>query len=346
MMTSYMKGAISAALLTAAMLGAEPVWAADEEVTLSVSLFTPPSSDLNKSFRSIQEALNEETGGRITFEMYEASQMGPAPRQYDMVRKGVADITVALLGLTPGRFPMMEMLDMAGVVDTELGENVAGPASAAVLDLSETYLSKELAGVKLLNITVLPNPIIITKEEYTDLDDLKNLRIRHPGPTHAKTLEALGAVPTFVPSTEMSEAIARGNIDGILTGYTGIRSFKLLDSAKYVLELASGGMTFAVVMNQDAYDKMPDDLKAAFDKHFGPEGQQFWGRVLARGEIEAREELVEQGLVIRGLSAEDSEKFSEISQHLREETAAELDAKGLNASKFLTDLEATAATYR
>ncbi len=314
--------------------------------TLSVSLFTPPSSDLNRLFRTIDEALAAETDGQLALELFEASQMGPAPRQFDLVRQGVADISVALLGLTPGRFPRMELLDMAGVIDSGGGADVAAPISAAVLDLADSHLSDELAGVRLLNITVLPNPIILTADEITSLDQLQNQRIRHPGPAHSRTLEALGAVPTFVPSTEMSEALARGTVDGVLTGYAGLRSFHLLDSAQYVIELASGGMTFAVVMNQDAYDSIPEELRPAFDRHFGPEGQGEWGRLLAQGEVDAREQMIEAGAIVRSLSDEDAAAFAEISAGLRDEAAAALDADGRDGTGFLEALTAASQAYR
>lgn len=319
---------------------------ANDSIELSVSLFTPPSSDLNKRFRTIEAALGAETGGRITFKMFEASQMGPAPRQFDMVRTGVADMSVALLGLTPGRFPLLETLDLAEVVPPGVGEDIVSPVSAAALDLREKYLTDELAGVKLLNITLLPDPIIITTKEITDLAQIKNLRIRHPGPVHAATLEAIGAVPTFVQSTEMSEALARGTIDGALTGYTGVRSFKLMDSAKHVLELASGGMTFAVVMNEDAYNRIPADLRPAFDQYFGKAGQAAWGRVLAHGERVAHDQLVADGLQVTALSPDDKAAFAQISQRLKTAAGQALDAKGQPGTAFLSDLEAASAAYR
>ena len=119
-----------------------------------------------------------------------------------------------------------------------------------------------------------------------------------------------------------------------------------MDSAKYVIELASGGMTFAVVMNQKAYDKIPADLKPAFDKHFGPQGQGEWGRVLARAEVEVRDELMGQGLVVKSLSEADTAAFAEMSARLRADTAQALDAKGLDATEFLNALDVAAAAYR
>ncbi|WP_170253574.1 MULTISPECIES: TRAP transporter substrate-binding protein DctP [Alphaproteobacteria] len=339
------KVALCAAIVGLCAIAGGPSMAAEEKVKLSVSLFTPPSSDLNKQMRKINEALDKETGGRLNLELYEASQMGPAPRQFDLARTGVSDIAVALLGLTPGRFPLMEMLDIAGVADSGTGLDIVAPVSAAALELSDRYLQRELNGVKLLNVTILPNPVLLTTREIMGLDEIKNKRIRYPGPAYAKMLESVHSVPTFIASTEMGEALSRGTIDGALTGYAGIVSFKLLDSARYLLELASGGMTFVVVMNPAAYEKLPDDLKSAFDKHFGAQGQREWGRVLARGELESRDELVQKGLVIKSLSPQDAEAFAQISKKLQSDAADALDAKGMNGTEFLKSLAEVSKRY-
>lgn len=337
----------AAALALGVLLSGMPgqAHAQDETVQLTVSLLTPPASDLNKQFRRIQQALDEETGGRIQFTLYEASQMGPGPRQFDLVRTGVADISVMLLGLAPGRFPLLELLDLARVIDEGVEENVAVPATSAALELADEYLVDELAGVKLLNITVLPNPIVLTRRPVETLDGLANIRIRYPGPAHAATLDALGAVATAVQSNEMAEALARGNVDGALTGYTGIDVFKLQDSARYVLELASGGMAFAVVMSQAAYDRIPADLREAFDRHFGQQGQKSWGQLLAIGEVQAREVLSDV-LEIRQLSEEDTARFREIADRLRDEAVSRRDADGKPATEFLEALARRSEAYR
>lgn len=326
-------------------LGLAPAHAQDEEVTLKVSFFTPPSSDNNKQVRKIEERLLEQTDGRLKLDFYEASQMGPAPRQFDLVRTGVADISIMLIGLAPGRFPLLEMLDYAGVIDEGVNAEVAVPATAAALDMADEYLADEMVGVKLLNIAVLPNPIVISKEPINSLEDLRNTRIRHPGAAHAVMLEEVGAVPTAVQSNEMAEALARGVVDGVLTGYTGVDVFQLQDSAEYVLELPSGGMTFIAVMNQDSYDALPDDLKEVFDTQFGPANQQEWGEHLAIGEVNARDRLREH-LTITQLPEADIEQFREITAGIREEAAAERDADGVPGTEFLEQLRERGEAYR
>lgn len=339
---SVLAGLVGA--IAALPLGLSPAHA-QEDVTLKVSFFTPPSSDNNKLVRRLEERLTAETGGRLKLDFYEASQMGPAPRQFDLVRTGVADLSIMLIGLAPGRFPLLEMLDYAGVIDEGVSAQVAVPASAAALEMRDEYLAKEMSGVKLLNIGVLPNPIIISKDPINSLEDLKNMRIRHPGAAHAVMLEEVGAVPTAIQSNEMAEALARGVVDGVLTGYTGVDVFKLQDSAKYVLELPSGGMTFIAVMNQESYDVLPDDLKAIFDTQFGPDNQQEWGEHLAIGEVEARDRL-RDGLTITRLPEADIETFREITASIRAEAAKKRDGKGVPGTEFLEQLRERGEAYR
>ncbi|WP_238366862.1 TRAP transporter substrate-binding protein DctP [Mesobacterium pallidum] len=331
--------------LAALPLGLAPAQAQDAEATLKVSFFTPPSSDNNKLVRRLQERLTEATDGRLVLDFYEASQMGPAPRQFDLVRTGVADVSIMLIGLAPGRFPLLEMLDYAGVIDEGVSPEVAVPATSAALEMSDAYLSREMAGVKLLNIAVLPNPIIISKDPITSLADLKNKRIRHPGAAHAVMLEKVGAVPTAVQSNEMAEALARGVVDGVLTGYTGVDVFQLQDSATYVLELPSGGMTFIAVMNQDSYDALPADLQDIFDTQFGPANQAEWGAHLAIGEVEARDRL-RADLTITQLPEADIAQFREVTAGIREGAAAERDAKGIPGTEFLEQLRKRGESYR
>src|SRR5690348_345697 len=76
-----------------------------QNVELKVSMFAPPSLSFNKEFVIVAQELEQKTQGRLKLALFHSSQLGPAPRQYDLVRTGVADIAYHLTGFTPGRFP-------------------------------------------------------------------------------------------------------------------------------------------------------------------------------------------------------------------------------------------------
>ena len=46
----------------------------------------------------------------MDIEIYPAGQMGPPPRQFDLARTGVADLAFIYTALSPGRFPLTDIL--------------------------------------------------------------------------------------------------------------------------------------------------------------------------------------------------------------------------------------------
>lgn len=321
----------AAALATATLVTALPAAA---ETTLKVSLFTPPVSPLNEQFERIKAGLAEATGGELVLELYESSQMGPPVRQFDLVRTGVADITVVFLGLTPGRFSMSQLAEMPGMSDPGVSEEASYAVSQATMELGTEYLADEYPSAMLLNVAMLPNPIILTKQEVTKLSDIEGLRLRHPGEIHAATIEKLGGVPVLVQPTELAEALSRGQIDGALTAYSGIMNYQLQDSAKFAYELPTGGLEFAVVMNTESYENLPDDLKPAFDEYFGAGGQDAWGRLLGAGEVRLREHLETLGVQVRQPSEEDLATFNAMVPDLQEAAIEALESEGKPARAF------------
>ncbi|MGA8319673.1 MAG: hypothetical protein WB774_02335, partial [Xanthobacteraceae bacterium] len=95
---------ICAAIAALALATIEP--AAAQVVQLKASLFTPSGNPIVRATEKWADDLKEKSGGRLNISVFPGGQMGPPPRQFDLVRTGVADIAVILNGSTPGRFPL------------------------------------------------------------------------------------------------------------------------------------------------------------------------------------------------------------------------------------------------
>lgn len=312
-----------------------------QTVELKVSVFTPPVNPFSVEMERIGKEILAKTNGRLKLNIFHASQMGPAPRQFDLVRAGVADIAVVFHGLTPGRFPMTEIAELPALMG-----GVGYPAAMAMQGNLNEFLAAEHPGVKVLDFAVTPNPILISRMELRTLADLKGKRIRHPGPVHSATIAALGAVPVLVQPFEMAEALARGQIDGAVTGTGGTVSFKLQDTARFMLEMPMGRLTNAVVMSPAAYDKLPPDLRDAFDDYFGPRGQPSWGRLLDRSEAADRGVLIKDGVKPVALDAQNLAEFNALAIKLQETAVVDLEKKGRPARAYFERLKASMAKYQ
>lgn len=311
--------------------------ASAQTTELKVSVFTPPINPLSVEMERARKEIEAKTNGKLKLNVFHSSQMGPPPRQFDLVRTGVADIAVVFNGLTPGRFPMTELAELPGLI-----KGSSFSTTMAMRENAQEFLAAEYPDVKILNFAVTPNPILISRTEIKTLADWKGKRIRHPGPVHSATISALGAVPVLVQPFELAEALARGQIDGAVSGAGGIVSFKLQDSARYVLDMETGGLTFAVVMNSAAYDRIPADLRKAFDEYFGPGGQPAWSKILDVDEANNRALLARDGVKFGSLGAADAAEFSIIASKLQLSMVDDLEKKGLKARAFLEKLKAAA----
>lgn len=338
-----MKSMIVPALLAGLMISATGIGygtAQAQTTEIKVSLFTPPINPFSVEMERIAKELDSQTGGKLKLSIFHASQLGPAPRQFDLIRTGVADMAVVFQGLTPGRFPMTQVAELPGLV-----RNAGQPVAMALQDQLQEFLATEYPGTKVLGFSITPNPMLISRVPLTSLADLKGKRLRHPGPVHSATLSALGAVPTLVQPFEMAEALRRGQIDGAVTGYGGAMSFKMEEFAREVLEMPTGGLVFAVVMNAEAYERIPADLRKIFDQHFGPAAQSSWGRLLDADEANRRAHFVKLGINIRSLNEKDLAAFNSIATKVQEATVEELEKKGLPARAYFEKLTKSIAKY-
>ena len=307
---------------------------AQDVIELKVSMFSPPSNTLNKEFVKVARDVEEKSKGRLKLALFHTSQLGPPPRQYDLVRTGVADMAYILGGLTPGRFPLSDLAIAPGVSPSAL---VGG---RAMLEVAEDT-AKEFPGVRLLApIPVSPNPIF-TKNEIRRLADLKGLRIRHPGPLQAAAIAAIGAVPVAVQPAEVGDALARGQIDGLTAGYGGVTSFKWQESVRYFVRIHVGSGLFAVIMNPDSYAKLPDDLKKVVDEVIAQPDR--WNRAVDEGEAADRNQLLGEGVKEVVLNDADKATYDGLVAKLWDEMIADMEKKGLPARAYFTKLRAAIA---
>ncbi len=307
---------------------------------LKVSLFTPATNDINLAFEAMGKTLEQKSGGRLKLNFFHASQLGPPPRQYDLVRTGVADLTYHLHGLTSGRFPLTELAELPGVTTT-------GAATGTVLtELLGEYLAAEHQGTRVLGFLVGATlPLMTTKLEVRSLADLKGRRFRHPGPILSATIAAVGAAPVAIQPGDVHDALAKGVVDGAVIGYTGASAFKLHELIRHVAEINFGGVTFVAAMNPAAYDKLPADLKKLIDEFSGTAGLSHWAAQFDVAEARNRELLIKAGAKMTRLDAKEQAAFDAIAVKLQETTIAELEKKGVPAKAYFAKLKQAIARH-
>jgi TRAP-type transport system periplasmic protein len=213
------------ALMRLAVIGASlcaAFSASAQTIELKATHFLPPNHTFHKELQRWADELAQKSGGRLKISIFPSAQMGPPPRQFDLVRTGVADIGVALTGLTPGRFPMTEISNLPFACPT------SSFCSKRMSELAPKYLAGEYAGVKLLHV-VITSPLVLhlSKTKINTISDFKGLRIRYAGELFAQSVKAFGGTPVAVPPGDVVDAMGKGTIDGALFPFEAAQSFQL-----------------------------------------------------------------------------------------------------------------------
>jgi len=319
-----------AALLTvAARAPAAPA----QTFELKLSHFVPPNHTFHKWAIAWTEELTKQSGGRLKFQIYPNGQLvGPPNRQLDAARNGITDIAFVLHTVTPGRYPMTELAQLA-FTWPKAGSSSA-ITSKRLAELAPTYLAAEHTGLHILWLAVA-NPIVVySKNPLRKLDDFKGVKIRFAGVQNRQLVDAFGAVPLFIAPPDSQDALAKGIIEGATFPHEGALSLDLASVVKHVTEPGMSTAPFALVMNPAKYNSLPPDLKALIDKTSGPAAAERFGKEWEAAEKFARDEAVKQGVQIHTLSDADVAELKRRLAPRVEEAIAALEKDGKPARKF------------
>ena len=114
-----------------------------------------------------------------------------------------------------------------------------------------------------------PGTLHTTNKLIKTPEDMKGMRIRRPSAVAGDIIESMGASPVGLPANDMYTSLQRGVVDGLSFPWEAVTTFKIDEITKYHTNIPFYSSALMVTMNQDAYDKLPDDLKKVLDDNSG-----------------------------------------------------------------------------
>ncbi|MCX7256714.1 MAG: TRAP transporter substrate-binding protein [Polaromonas sp.] len=341
-----MKITLTRSLLMAALAwtATQPVLA--QEVTFKISHFLPAVASTQKAvLQPWCDEMGQLSSGRIKCQFYPSMQLGGTPGQLaDQVKNGVADIAWTAPGYSPGRFPKTEALELPGVLP--LGGLAGG---RAIWDFYGQQLKDEYKDYKVLALHGDGGMNIHTASKLlASAGDFKGVKLRAPNRTIARTLTALGATPVAMPPAQVTEAIAKGVVDGASAVWEVMLPTKLDEVTKFHFETPAdrpvmGATVLALLMNKQKYDALPADLKAIVDKVSGLPLVERYGKVWDEASIAARNKVTalpgHKLTVVSGATYDAILKQTEV---VEKEWLADAKAKNINGEALLAAARASA----
>lgn len=335
-LTSFLASTVVAFGVTTSAMAAD--------INLTISSWLPPTHPINTDMlQGLIDMMGEATDGKVGGEI--KMGLAPPPAQMDLILDGAADITILFNGYQPGRFVGTKLIELPGY------EGNAEAASVAYWRVHEKYLAEldEFKGTKVVALTTHGPGQIHSNKAVSGLADLQDLKTRLGGGVSADVGAELGLIGIQVPAPKVYETLASGAADAVAMNMGERISFKLNEVAKNVYEMPGGFYrgAFAVIMSQEKFDSLPDDVKTALEeKVFGETASKMMGVAWDASDVRAREATTAAGdNTIVTASEEDQAAFAEMAERVRTKVLAEISEKGIDANAAAEMVKSEMAAY-
>jgi len=277
---------------------------AADPVKLKFASFWPVTHKVCGLNQQFCEEVKKRTNGQVDITHYAGGTLAPAPKVFNSVLTGIADIGLAAAALTRGRFPMAEAFD------APMGFPSAWVASHVANDAYDKFKPKEWEKVHVLNMMCVGPAIPLTiQKQVKTMDDLKGLKVRSVG-RQADMVKALGATPVAMDPAEMYEALRRTVLDGVVGPAEMLQGWKLGDLVRYVTVPKGIGNAplFYFVMNKEKWDKLSPDMQKIVSE-VSLEWREKYAMAAQELDIEGMAQLKAHNGQLTVLSDEESKKW-------------------------------------
>ncbi|AFT71125.1 TRAP transporter-DctP subunit [Alloalcanivorax dieselolei B5] len=210
---------------------------------LKLGLIVPGSHAWSKAAETFGEDLEKQSGGEYSVAVFPAGQLGSEAQMLQQLQTGALDMAFMTAAEVANRVP-----DLGALFAPYLAENVMeadrllnGPTAQALLE----ELPRK-AGVVGLGYGVAGMRLMLTAFPAEDVQGINDHKIRiTPFPPVQDFYRLLGAVSTPMPVTDVYDALANGQVDGVDADLELVWKLRLYERAKTVLR--SNHMMFPVV---------------------------------------------------------------------------------------------------
>ncbi|MBN1380864.1 MAG: TRAP transporter substrate-binding protein [Deltaproteobacteria bacterium] len=210
--------------------------------------------------------LDQASGGKVKVTLYPSETAAKAPDLYDAARDGLVDMSCQLIAMAPGRYPLLEVLQLPLIF------NFPGsrPAALTAMALFEKYpeIQAEVGEGKAVKIIGFhangPSHVHTVKKQIKKLEDLKGLILQGTGASSVAAIKALGATPETLMPGESYDAMAKGVVDADLIEWEGQFIWKINELTNYSTQVGLNLLIFIHCMNLDTYNSLPPEIQKLF----------------------------------------------------------------------------------
>ncbi len=314
----------------------------DKVIELKLAHFFPATHPAETELVEMwSQAVEEATHGQVKIISYPGETLRTASDIYEGVINGVADMGLSCFAYTRGRFPVLEVFELPGII-----YNNSKVASKVAWEGIKKLQPEEVMDTKLMMVLATGSGDLFTKVPVKNLDDLQGLEVRATG-LSAKTLELLGGVPIAMAQSEAYEALSKGVVKGNLSPVEVLKGWKHAEVTDYLTKTPFLYNTlFFITMNIDKWNSLSPEIQKAIEgvneEYHSEIAMGLWDK---QNEAALKWAVEEMGMEVIELSEDEMALWISKVEPIQMEYVEEMDGKGLNGQEILDTVKKLADEY-
>lgn len=270
-----------------------PASASGDAIKLTLAMVDNEQSNYYKGAQAIAKEVSDATNGQITIDIKAGGTLGGEADTLDMAIQGDLDIATAANSVLENYIPEMAILDQAFLWDSQDQANYA-----VTHELGDLIQEKANAqGLHVVGYMESGFRDVFSKKPIQSVDDFKGLKIRvmqNDGQIGA--FSAFGANPVALAAGDQFTALQQGTIDACENAVSNCWVNKFYEAGVNSITNTHHCFVYIpVILSDNAWKKIPDDLKDTFVEAVGKGCEQQW-QFLNDANAEAKGELEKVGV--------------------------------------------------
>ncbi len=218
----------------------------------------PPTIFHTENLVEFSKDVAKATGGKLNITVHSNASLFKAPEIKRAVQGNQAQLGEILLVNFGNEDPIFELDGVPFLVNSYAG-------AKKLAAIQKPYLEKKLAsqGMMLLFAVPWPPQGIFANRDLKTVADMKGLKWRAYSPATAKIAELVGANPVTIQVAELSQAMATGVMDSMISSSTTGVDSKIYEYIKKFYDNKAWIPKNAVIMNKKAFDALDEATRKA-----------------------------------------------------------------------------------
>jgi TRAP-type C4-dicarboxylate transport system substrate-binding protein len=280
------------------------------------------------------------TGNRVEIERFFGQTLMTGADTWEGLKAGIADLAWCMHQYWQNLTPLAEVMTLPFMPydSGELGGAVMWTLYEEFPSIREQFADNHPVALW----TSSPFYLLTVDKPVYKPEDMKGMKIRTLGGPPTAMMEAIGAVPVGMPMPDTYQALQTGVLDGILTNWESLYSFRHYEVGKYLTLVPFHTGLFGVSFNNNSWNGLPEEVKQQIESVSLKDGSMFWGRnMFDTAAVAVADIIKEKGFELEIITPTEEEiktVWADVyGQPLWEEWVTKMEAAGHTDARAILD---------